>query len=576
MSEAAPSVIIDFPDAPRRAFFNPSTIIRTRELAEVRSVISQASRLAEQGLYVAGFVSYEAAPAFDTAFEVLPGAQLPLVWFAAFERAQPWPSQPAVRPQVVAWQLTTDANAYQTGVAKIREEIAAGRTYQVNLTARLVAAFETDPLAFYEALRRAQGNGYHAYVEAGDFVIMSASPELFFELQPGRIRTRPMKGTRPRGRWLAEDDALAAELLASEKDRAENLMIVDLLRNDVGRIAQLGSVTVTSLYDVEHYRTVHQLTSTVEASLASNITLGDVFAALFPCGSVTGAPKVSTMRIITELETDTREVYCGAVGLIEPNGSATFNVAIRTVWLEQAAKRAVYGTGAGITYDSDPAAEYREVVSKAALLVEAWPQFELLETMRSQRGVIVRLERHLSRLLGSARYFGIPVDEASVRHELARVSNADVVGMVRLLVSESGQPRIEVHSLDNVSEPLVALARSPVSSSDRFLFHKTTHRQVYEQHRQEADGYWDVLLWNERGELTEFTRGNLVVDLDGALLTPAQHCGLLAGTFRAELLDGGYIREAVVHRKELARVARVWLVNSLREWVPVRLEEESL
>ncbi|HEX6558002.1 MAG TPA: bifunctional anthranilate synthase component I family protein/class IV aminotransferase, partial [Longimicrobiales bacterium] len=434
----------------------------------------------------------------------------------------------------------------------------------VNLTTRLSASFEGDPVVLYESLRAAQGGGYHACIVTDAFAVVSASPELFFEKRGRRIRTRPMKGTRPRGRFSEEDASLAAELKASPKDRAENLMIVDLLRNDLGRIATVGTVEVTSLYDVESYRTVHQLTSTIEAELRDGVSLTDVFTALFPCGSVTGAPKISTMQVISELEDGARGLYCGALGVLAPGGDAVFNVAIRTVSIDRETRHAVYGTGAGITYDSDAAAEYAEIAAKTAVLLEAWPGFELLETMRVETTGIVRIERHIARLLESAGYFGFAVDEAVVRAALADI-RVPAPARLRLLVNEHGSVRTDVLPLTAAVAPVVAWARAAVSSGDRFLFHKTTHRRAYDSRM--IEGCWDVLLWNERGVVTEFTRGNVVAEIDGQLLTPLRSCGLLAGTFRAELLAAGVVRERVITRADIARASRVWLINSVREWV---------
>ncbi|MGQ0815306.1 MAG: aminodeoxychorismate synthase component I [Gemmatimonadota bacterium] len=559
--------MIDFPGMPRRIFARPLAILRATTYEEVRTVIREAEAAASRGCFAVGFVSYEAAPAFDSALRVRAGARMPLAWFGSFDNYTSDPLATAPINAIPHWTLKPARADYTAAVERVREEIAAGHTYQVNLTARFSTQFDVDPFGFYESLRRAQGPGYHAYLETGDFTILSASPELFFELRDRRIRARPMKGTRPRGRFTAEDERIARELAVSEKDRAENLMIVDLLRNDLGRIAETGSVEVRSLFDIEQYRTVHQMTSTIEATPRADASLLDVFSALFPCGSVTGAPKISTLRLITELEQGPRDVYCGAIGVIEPGGSATFIVAIRTLWLDNASHAAEYGAGGGITYDSVARAEYAELLAKAAVLLESWPEFELLETMRLEHGRIARLDRHIARLLDSARYFGIPADERSIRAAL-NATGAKAPARLRLLVNQAGEPRVEIHELDVVELPDVGVAPTPVQSSDRFLFHKTTHRDVYEQR---LAGWWDVLLWNEHEQITEFTRGNVVLEIDGALLTPARACGLLAGTFRAELLEQGVLREAVIPLSDLERAARVWLINSVREWVAVNL-----
>lgn len=557
-------IILDFPGTGRRVFRGPAAVLAATSPDEVRPVLAEAEAAAARGQYAVGYVTYEAAPAFDAALRVRPGARMPLAWFGLFRSVSYDVPEESGSAQPIDWTLP-DGARYMSAVERIREEIAAGRTYQVNLTAPLTANLSRELLLVYETMRRAQGTGFHAMLDVGEFAILSASPELFFEVRARRIRTRPMKGTRARGRFTAEDEAAAHELAASEKDRAENLMIVDLLRNDLGRVAQVGSVKVSSLFDVERYRTVHQMTSVIEAQLAESTTLLNVFEALFPCGSVTGAPKISTMQLITELEDVPREVYCGAVGIIEPGGNATFNVPIRTVWVDQATGHAVYGTGAGITYDSDPATEFAEIVAKSAVLTEAWPDFELIETLRMQNGTLVRIDRHVDRLMDSARYFGIAANEAELRSALAATA-APGLARVRLLVDQRGHVRTEIHRLDDADPARIAVAASPVDSRDRFLFHKTTHRRVYEER---LAGNWDVLLWNEREEVTEFTRGNVVVEMKERLITPPIECGLLPGTFRAELLENGVVHEEVIVLADLDRAPRVWLINSLREWLAV-------
>src|SRR5688500_18738127 len=279
-------VILDFPGTSRRVFRHPAAVLKADSAADVPGILSEIEIAAGRGLYAAGYVSYEAAPAFDRALCVCSGARMPLAWFGLYDGFTEESSTSARPAAVLDWSVPDRAGFVQS-VARIREEIAAGHTYQVNLTARLTAQFEADPLALYESMRRAQGVGNHAYLDTGDFTILSASPELFFETRGRHIRTRPMKGTRARGRFCEEDERAARELAASEKDRAENLMIVDLLRNDLGRVAETGSVEVTSLFDVEQYRTVFQMTSVIEAQLGHDVTLREVFAALFPCGSVT-------------------------------------------------------------------------------------------------------------------------------------------------------------------------------------------------------------------------------------------------------------------------------------------------
>ncbi len=402
--------------------------------------------------------------------------------------------------------------------------------------------------------------------------MVSASPELFFERRGDRVLVRPMKGTRRRGRFPEEDAEIGDELARSEKDRAENVMIVDLLRNDLGRVAVPGTVRATNLFQVERYRTVHQLVSTVEARLAPGTGLAPLLGALFPCGSVTGAPKVCATAIIAALERSPRGAYCGAMGVVLPGGDSSFSVAIRTVEIELTTGEAACGVGGGITWGSDAGEEWREALAKAAFLEEE--DVGLVETLRLERGVYPLLERHLARLAESARHLGLAVDPAEARRALLRHAEEAGAEPQRVrLVARAG-------SLDVAGEPMpvaaaypltVALARRPVSRMDLRLFHKTTQREPYDLRRAEVPGVFDVILWNEEGELTELTIGNLVAEIDGARLTPPRGCGLLAGVMRAELLGRGEVKEATLRVEDLARATRLWLVNAVRGWVPVRL-----
>ena len=546
-------------------------------------MLAAARRAAERGSYAAGYVAYEAAPAFDPALAVRAGSQFPLAWFAVFDEPigdEPdigrGPSRGAAGDFTLsAWTPSVSRADYHERVAASREAIARGDTYQINYTFRLRSRFAGDDFALYERLAGAQRAGYCAYLDTGRYKILSASPELFFRFDGREIVTRPMKGTARRGLWLEDDEARALALAASEKNRAENVMIVDLLRNDLGRVAEAGSVRVSDLCRVERYPTVFQLTSTVAARVRDATKLEDIFRAAFPCGSVTGAPKVSTMRLITSLEDSPRNVYCGSVGLVLPNGEAIFNVAIRTVLIDTETGEAEYGVGGGITWDSDAADEYEEALTKASVLAEERPDFCLLETMRLEGGRYERLDGHVRRMLSSARYFDFPASEDQLLRALRDHADTHEHGArrARLLLTAGGEARVESAPLDEwPAEPVaVALARTPVSRADRFLYHKTTRREVYEARRAARPAAFDVLLWNEEGEVTEFTLGNVLVELEGRLYTPPRESGLLAGVMRAELIERGEIVERVITLGDLARASRLWLVNSVRGRVAVKL-----
>ena len=543
---------------PRRVFERPDAVLHARTLRDVRDVIVQAEQAAGEGKTAIGFVAYEAAPAFDGAM-LVHQPNTPLAWFAVFSQESSVAN--AANAPTLHWHTTTSNSDVDAAIARSHEEIAAGRTYQVNYTMRMRSKLIGDAFGLYEAMRSAQGSGYHVFVETDEFAVISASPELFFEVDGRRIVTRPMKGTRRRGRWIEEDEALAVELADSDKDRAENLMIVDLLRNDLGRIAKYGTVRPVSLFDVERFGTVHQMTSTIDAELRDDASLLDVFEALFPCGSVTGAPKISTMQLIHELEPQARGVYCGAIGIVERRRT-TFNVGIRTVFLRNG--DATYGTGAGITFDSATDAEYDEMLAKANVLTESWPAFELLETLRLEDGNFVRLPWHLERLHNSADYFDFEWDEIAIGAALTAVPSAGT-HRVRLLLGRDGSARCEWQPLDVVVMRL-KFAKQPVDSANRFLYHKTTIRYMYED---------DALHYNERGEVTEFARGNVVVQIGGKRYTPPISSGVLPGVFRRELLERGEIAERTLSVEDVKKSERTWMINSLREWVEVDLGQRT-
>ena len=458
-------------------------------------------------------------------------------------------------------------------MARYRSADLRKECYQCNLTVRLRSKVVGDLRMLYRDLALAQGGAYNAYLDTGRFVIVSASPELFFEWRGDRLTTRPMKGTVTRGRWPGEDADQAGRLARSPKDRAENVMIVDLLRNDLGKLAEWGGVEVPALFDLERFETLWQLTSTVTARPRPGTTLVDVFEALFPCGSVTGAPKRSTMELIAELESSRRGVYCGAVGFVAPPGArsrALFNVAIRTVVVDRVDGSAVYGTGGGITWDSTAQAEHAELLAKSAILGASPGDFELVETMGHWPGEGLRsVDRHLDRLAGSADYFGFPVDMGRIRSALGEaVTDASAPRRVRLALSRSGAITVKAAPMPPPHRHPVVLAVDfePVDSSTVWLYHKTTRRSSYElrsARHPEAD---DVVLVNEHGELTETTVANLCVRLGGRWWTPPVGSGCLPGVERRRLIENGSLSERTLTCDDLYAADGLALVSSLRGW----------
>jgi len=554
--------------------------IVARSAEEVRTVLEEAERATASGLHAAGYVCYEAAAGLDASLKTATDTcGLPLVWFGVFEdRDEVEPASDGCdaswRP---VWSSSISRERYDADIDAIRALIEAGDTYQVNHTFRMHTSFDADGWGLYRSLCQAQKADYCAYIDTGTHQVLSASPELFFSLKEGRLLTRPMKGTHKRGRWCEEDEAFRDVLANSEKNRAENLMIVDLLRNDLGRVCETGSVTVSDLWQVEAYETLFQMTSTVEGQVGAGVGLTDVFSALFPCGSVTGAPKVRTMEIISEVESDPRGVYTGAIGYASPGGEACFNVAIRTVCVDREQRRAVFGVGGAITWDSTSDDEYAECVTKARVLTEQRPDFYLFETMRydPDEGMTF-LDRHLRRLSDSATYFGFPCEVAEVTRVVQAAENAcDRASRVRLILEADGNTRFELAELTASRPYTAAISPIPVDSADVFLYHKTSNRQMYDRCRKAVPDVDDVILMNERGELTEFTIGNLVLELEGERVTPARSSGLLGGTFRQELLESGEIFKRVLMIDDLQQARNVYMINSVREWVPVTVKLPS-
>lgn len=597
------------PEAGHTEILNLSQAQAVLVAYETQEVLPQLQALADwqaRGYGAAGYLAYEAAAALQPGLACHSSADgLPLLWFAVFapEALQQESSQPSAAAQTTAfclepWQAAQDEAEFAQCIAQIQAAIARGESYQVNYTLPFASSLQGSAQALYAAMRRAQHAPYAAYLEVGGQSILSASPELFFHWQGqaagGQIFTQPMKGTRPRGLWSAQDEKLAQELAASAKDRAENVMIVDLLRNDLGQIARAGSVRVDELFAIERYPSVWQMTSRISAKTRADVGLVQVLQALFPCGSITGAPKRQTMHIIRQLEPQPRGVYCGSIGLLRPDGSATFSVAIRTLTLgaeHHGQRPARYHAGAGITWGSNAAAEWQEVQAKTRVVQPDFLQqqtqeaFALIETLLWTGREFALLSGHQQRLAASAAYYAYPFDAevwgAALRSTVKTDENPQ---RVRSLLHADG--RIEVSSTalaadfcPNWQRPAVAapslvctLAHQPTPKNTASLYHKTTHRQVYAEALQgKPDGVFDVLLHNEDGQLCEFTIGNLVLRLDGVDYTPPLACGLLPGVLRAQLLAQGVVQERVLYPADLARADGVWLINSVRGWVPMRL-----
>lgn len=579
----------------------PIRQLEARHVLEVSEVLAEAEAEAAAGHFVVGFVSYDAAPAFDEVFRVpSPGVNsstglgLPLAWFGVFAESRAvdssgWPSGAEAAPvdDVPRWQCMTDQEDHVGGVEQLRDHIRRGDAYLVNLTTRFHSQWGEDrePFDLYLRLTRHFNDGFHAFIDTTDWTVICGSPELFFELSNGEITTRPMKGTSRRGRWSDEDVLLAERLKHSPKERAENVMVVDMVRNDIGRIAEVGSVDVPSMFDLEVHPSLWQMTSTVTGSCRDEVTVADAFAALFPSASVTGAPKVAAMSLIADLEDAPRSVYCGAVGLLRPSANAgptgarvdaRFAVAIRTALIDKQDSLVEYGSGGGITEGSDPAREWAEVVMKANAVVAAEPPAAihgLIETMgfypHAGGGSIRNLDLHLARFRGSAAYFGL-AEPSDLERTLAAALKGEIDPLrVRMEVTCQGMCTVTTAPLEtSPSEAVQSMCIDlvPVDSSDTLLFHKTMDRHTYDVRAARHPSAHDVVLINERGEVTETTRANLAVLLEGSWWTPPLSSGLLPGIERARLLGSGSLKERVLNVEDLRVAEAVATMSSLRGW----------
>jgi len=565
----------------RHAFGPPRQVLVARSASELRAMLDAVHAAAEQGAWCLGGLRYEAAPAFDAALRTH-AADGPLAWFAVHDTPLPWPPAAPGAP-TVHWDGLPGRARFDAALATIQAAIARGDCYQVNYTAALCGTLagggEQAAAALFAALQRAQPGGYAACLDLGGEAVLSVSPELFFDWQSGatgaagEILTRPMKGTAPRGAGAEEDAAQAARLRASPKERAENVMVVDLLRNDLSRIAEPHSVQVPRLFHTEALPAVWQMTSDVRARTRAGTRLWDVFAALFPCGSVTGAPKAAAMAAIQALEPGPRGLYCGALGVVRPGAQggvhATFNVPIRTLVLAGTQLRC--GIGSGITAGSQAEAEWQEWQHKAAFLERASAPFELLETLALEDGSFRHADRHLARMGAAAGHFGFPWNAHAVRQELQITALQHLQGnwRVRLLLAADGAAHAEAFALQPTPTPVrLRLAARPLAEAQgEFVRHKTTRRAHYEALAPQDAGVFDTVLYNPAGEITECTRGNVAMLLDGRWVTPPLACGLLPGVGRALALEAGRVQEAVVRLEDAPRVQAWAFVNSLRGWL---------
>lgn len=548
-------------------FTDALQIIQAKKIEDVIPCMREVEKQVKQGHYAAGFLTYEAASAFCSFLPTYPSSNLPFLWFAICKKPIALPKNDLTNLvttnwKTLKWQYDTSKTEYQQAITKIKNNIAEGNTYQVNYTLRLETEFKDDPYPFYLHMLQTQQANYSAYLECDEWKILSASPELFFDWTNDTIIARPMKGTTPRGRTNIEDKQYE-NILRNEKNCAENLMIVDLLRNDLGKIAKQGSVSVDNLFISEKYPTVWQLTSKISAKVKKDISLIDVFRAIFPCGSITGAPKINTMKIIKEIEKQPRGLYCGALGIITPNQQAVFSVPIRTLVIQK--QKATYGVGSGVTWDSKVNDEYEEVIQKTQILYESKIPDYLLESLLLKDGSFFLLQEHLERLQNSAIYFNFLFEKQKIEASLQELANHHQEGQwkVRLLLYASGTFTHECIAIKPLPPFLEAQwAPNPISSQNIFLYHKTSKRDFYPK----ANLNHEFLMFNEKDEVTEFVNGNVALFRNDQWLTPPIQAGLLNGTMRQYLLKKNKIKEVTLYKKDIAAGCKLAFMNSVRGW----------
>ena len=558
--------VIDFKElGVRQIFTDTIKELKTKDIKEVKHLLAEVEAYQNQGYYAVGYVSYEAAPAFETKFEVIDDPLMSeyLLYFTIHESVQTEPIPLTYKPITLpkTWQELTSAEEYKAAIEHIHHHIRQGDTYQVNYTVQLQQNITADPFAIYNRLVVEQNAHYNAFIQHDDVSIISVSPELFFKKDGDGLTTRPMKGTTNRGLTTETDLKQAQWLAQDQKNRSENMMIVDLLRNDMNRISKIGSENVKSLCLVEQYSTIWQMTSTIETQLLPNSSLGDIFQALFPCGSITGAPKIATMAIIKDVENQARGVYCGAIGILLPNGPTIFNVAIRT--LQMQGNKAIYGVGGGITWDSKWEAEYEETKQKSAVLYRQNPKFDLISTGRIHRGKLLFLKEHLNRLQESSRYFSYPFNKEEVQNQvedLCQSLDFDTDYRLKMSLAKNGELTFEHNQLTGLADVFcqARLVEQTHPLDSPYTYFKTSYRPhiSLEPHEQ--------IYYNQKKELLETSIGNLVLKIEDQLYTPPVHLGLLNGIYRQSLIANNQVTERVLTLDNLKQAQAIYGCNAVR------------
>ncbi len=570
-------------DKDRHTYFfeNPTAIVKATQLDEVQPALHQLNTAVQHGAWIAGIIAYDAGFAFEKKLRHLNiDAATPLLWFGVYDK--PKSSDAFLNDdgdcRISEIEFEFQKKKYAECIERIKAYIESGDVYQINFTGKLKFHIEGSARAVYRVLRERQPSPYTAYLDISGTQILSFSPELFFRVQNGRIESKPMKGTAPRGRTAQEDADIAAWLRQSEKNCAENLMILDLIRNDIGRVCNKGSISVPTLFDIEKHPTLFQMTSTVYGDLHPDATLAEIFKSIFPCGSITGAPKIRAMEIIAELEQAPRGLYTGAIGYVSPQKEACFSVAIRTIVVK--GNNAEMGIGSGVTWDSGSESEFEECLLKAKFLVEEHEPFSLIESLKYHNGYAF-LEEHLARLKSSAAYFDFDYNEDAVRTALNNIAATLDPGRcfkVRLTLANDGTLHLKTSGIEvnQITQSTRGIAVSAIrtNSQEKFFYHKTTRRKLYDDATAyaSAHGLADVIFFNERDELAEGAISNVFIEKDGKFFTPPISAGILAGVYRSYVLrSNSNAHEKTLYESDLYEADGIYICNAVRGWIKVEL-----
>ena len=542
--------------------------IKYYEIYDEKQVLDILKDVSNSKLYVVTAISYEAAVIFDEAHEVQKDKAFPFFIIGLFDNPKIYdrlPNEIDSNFQIDNLTSSISEKEFNEKINTIKSHISNGDTYQVNFTYRLKGQFYGCSYSFFKSLIKKQDTKYAAFIDVNNWSICSASPELFFSLKEQKLISKPMKGTIKRGINDKDDMKQSDKLRNSEKDKAENIMIVDMIRNDLGKISKVNSINTIEKFETEPFPTLWQMTSTIEAKVDNDIN--EIIKSMFPCASITGAPKIKTMEIIKNLECSPRNIYTGSIGHIKPDGSGTFNVAIRTALIDKKNNSLTYGIGSGIVWDSIEQDEYKETLLKSKIILNQYSKFDLVETMlwKPDKKILLKKD-HLKRLSNSALFFNreLNFDKAEI---LLNSISEKKPQKIRLLLNDKSQLFFEKTSIDlsdNNNTLKIKLSKNCINSSNIFLQHKTTNRSVYEYSKKDLDNYDDVLLWNEKNEITECCIYNIAIYKKGRWVTPPLKCGLLPGIMRAELIKQNKIYEEIIYVSDLTSNTKIMLFNSVR------------